>query len=176
MKSLQAISYKLQVQKGFTLLESIIAIGIFTVGISVSINLISSSLTNAGVRTRDKIIAGYLAQEGIEAVRSIRDNNWIAGNSWLANITSCATAGCAQSNGCVAWNGDTIDFSGTCQRNLIFNGASSPPAYQSTAGLAQFSRAIGVDMVSPAEIQLTSTVTCGMNCSVTLQEYLYDWK
>lgn len=168
---------KLKAVQGFTLLESIVAIGIFTVGISVCINLISSALANTGIRTRNKIIAGYLAQEGIEAVRSIRDNNWISGADWLTGITTCTAAGCAQVNGCIVWNSSSIDFTPSCANNLAFNAAASPvPAYVQTSGASQFSRVVGVNMLSSNEIQVTATSTCGTNCSVSLSEYLYNWK
>lgn len=162
---------------GFTLLESIIAIGIFTVGISVAINLISSVLTNAGTRTRDKIVAGYLAQEGIEVMRNIRDNNWVTGVDWLNGITTCTTAGCTQTNGCIVWNSTSIDFTPNCAKNLIFNPTAIPvPAYEQTLGISQFSRVVGVSMISPEKIQITSATTCGMNCNTSVSEYLYNWK
>ncbi len=173
---LKAESYKLKATSGFTLVESIVAIGIFSVCISVAIYLITSVLSNAGTRTRDKIIAGYLAQEGIEVVHNIRDNNWVSGADWLSGITSCTTAGCSQVNGCLIWNSNSIDFASSCARNLIFNSTATPPAYEQTFGSAQYTRIIGVNMISSSEIQVTATSTCGMNCSVTLSEYLYNWK
>ena len=177
-KSLFRVSCFTFHERGFTLMESIVAIGIFTVGISVCINLISSALVNAGTRTRDKIIAGYLTQEGVEAVRSIRDNNWISGSTdWLAGITTCTTAGCAQTNGCIAWDSSSIDFTQGCVNNLVFDASASPvPAYVQTSGASQFSRVVGVTMLSSDEIQVTATSTCGTNCSVSLSEHLYNWK
>lgn len=161
---------------GFTLIESIVAIGIFTVGISVAINLINSVLINAGTRTRDKIIAGYLAQEGIEVMRNIRDNNWASGADWLNGITTCTVPGCSQSNGCIAWNSTDINFTSNCPSNLAYSTLGPVSAYEQTFGASQFSRVVGVNMISSSEIEIFATSTCGINCSVTLSEHMYNWK
>ncbi len=63
-------------KKGFTLLEVIIAISVLTVGIGGSFSLIQQTLILAS-QTQYKLIAAYLAQEGIEIVRNIRDSNWL---------------------------------------------------------------------------------------------------
>jgi len=64
-------------KKGFTLMEVIIAIAIILAALITLTNLISSSV--AGIRPgKSKIIATNLAQEGLELVRNIRDNNWLA--------------------------------------------------------------------------------------------------
>lgn len=63
-------------QKGFTILELMVAIFILLVGVvgllsalqrAVSVTFISSS----------KLTAAYLAQEGIEIVKNIREANWL---------------------------------------------------------------------------------------------------
>lgn len=58
-------------------MEVIIAIFILTVAVAGSFILIQQSLANASLN-KSKLIAFYLAQEGIEIVRNIRDNNWLA--------------------------------------------------------------------------------------------------
>lgn len=70
---------------GFSLIEVIIAIGIITVGIVSVINLLSFNLKNE-IKNKNKMIAIYLAQEGIEVVRQIRDNNFFVGSDWLTGI------------------------------------------------------------------------------------------
>jgi prepilin-type N-terminal cleavage/methylation domain-containing protein len=59
---------------GFTLLEVIIAIFIFTVGLVAVWSLIQQPLSYSKIASQ-KLIAIYLAQEGIEIVRNIRDSN-----------------------------------------------------------------------------------------------------
>ncbi|MCK5475653.1 MAG: prepilin-type N-terminal cleavage/methylation domain-containing protein [Candidatus Pacebacteria bacterium] len=70
---------------GFSLIEVIIAIGIITVGIVSIVNLLSFNLKNE-IKNKNKVIAIYLAQEGIEVVRQIRDNNFFIGSDWLTGI------------------------------------------------------------------------------------------
>lgn len=62
--------------RGFTLLEVIVAIFILTVGIGGSFVLIQQTISTASM-VRSRLIATYLGQEGIEIVRNIRDNNWL---------------------------------------------------------------------------------------------------
>ncbi|XOB41129.1 MAG: type IV pilus modification PilV family protein [Candidatus Nealsonbacteria bacterium] len=63
-------------KKGFTLLEVIVAVFILTVGVGGSFALIQQTLFAAAM-AQSRIIAAYLAQEGIEIIRNIRDNNWL---------------------------------------------------------------------------------------------------
>ena len=60
--------------KSFTLVETIVAITVLTTGILAVSSLISYSLSSASF-VRQKLIAAYLAQEGIEIVRNIKDKN-----------------------------------------------------------------------------------------------------
>jgi len=73
-------------EKGQSLIELIVAIGIFTIVISGLIFFLLNSYI-AGRLASEITIADFLAQEGLEAVRSIRDNSWsdlTAGNYGLA--------------------------------------------------------------------------------------------
>ena len=62
--------------KSFTLIEVILAISIFTLVIGGSFVLIQQTV-NAVSLANSKLVAFYLAQEGIELVRNVRDNNWL---------------------------------------------------------------------------------------------------
>ncbi|MBI5470055.1 prepilin-type N-terminal cleavage/methylation domain-containing protein [Candidatus Kaiserbacteria bacterium] len=59
---------------GFTLIETLVAISLLTVAIVAPMSLTAQSLASA-YYARDQITASYLAQEAIEAVRSVRDGN-----------------------------------------------------------------------------------------------------
>lgn len=71
-------------QRGFTLTEVMIGIMILVVAIvaasSLLIGLINTNKTNLGT-----LQAYYLAQEGLEAVRDIRDTNWMHNMDWLGD-------------------------------------------------------------------------------------------
>lgn len=74
---------KNQNQKGFTLVETLVAISIFATSITALI-YISGRGINDGVYVKNKITSSYLAAEGIEKVRNIRDSSSIsiAGDYW----------------------------------------------------------------------------------------------
>ncbi len=59
-------------KKGFTLIETLVAVSLLTVAIVAPMSLAAQSLASA-YYARDQITAFYLAQEAIEALRSIRD-------------------------------------------------------------------------------------------------------
>lgn len=62
--------------EGFTLIEVVITLAVFTIGIVASFSLAIANLNNA----RDnfnRVLATNLAREGIELIRSTRDSNWL---------------------------------------------------------------------------------------------------
>lgn len=61
-------------KKGFTLIETLVAITVLTVAVVAPMTLTSQALS-AAMYARDQVTAFHLAQEAIEAVRSIRDAN-----------------------------------------------------------------------------------------------------
>lgn len=67
---------KILLNQGLTLLEVIIAIFLITVGTLGALALITRTISVTGISSQ-KAIAAYLAQEGIEIVRNIRDGNWL---------------------------------------------------------------------------------------------------
>ena len=62
-----------QKNKAFTLVETLVAISIFTVSILGLISIFASGISNTGY-AKKKMVASYLAQEGIEYARNMRDN------------------------------------------------------------------------------------------------------
>ncbi len=70
-------------KKGFTLLEVIIAIFVILVGV-VGTFAATQQIISYTSFSNSKLTAVYLAQEGIEIVRDIRDTNWLdpANPSW----------------------------------------------------------------------------------------------
>jgi len=60
--------------KGFTLIETLVAVTLLAVAVVAPMTLTTRSLSTA-YYARDQITASYLAQEAIEAVRAVRDGN-----------------------------------------------------------------------------------------------------
>lgn len=157
-------------KNGFTLLESLVAIAVFSVGVSTAMYVMTQAL-KVGERTKQKIVAASLAQEGLEVVRNIRDRNWFEGRTWYQGID-------ALSNACLQWNTrfDTVATNCAAGPNLAFAGGR----YIMSNATSSYARTITTQLENagnPDErLHVTSRVTCGMSCSVMLDEYLYNWK
>src|SRR3989344_4359334 len=71
---------------GFTLLETIVALAVITAVVVGPVVLITSGLISFGF-AKNKLIALNLAQEGLELIRAVRENNILCdeiegGNNW----------------------------------------------------------------------------------------------
>lgn len=82
-----------KMNKGFTIIELIVAIFLITTGI-VGISFLVTHTISSIPYLKNKLIALYLAQEGIEIIRNIRDTNWIEGDPWDADLACCGTLPC----------------------------------------------------------------------------------
>lgn len=73
-------------QEGFTLLETIVAIGVISSGVLAIITL--GIVILGASRTTSRLFQAHnFAREGIETVRSARDSNWLAIDSGVSGIT-----------------------------------------------------------------------------------------
>lgn len=79
-------------QKGFTLIEVLVAIAILIVGVIGTYQVIQNITFSSKINS-SKLVATYLVQEGIEMVRNKRDSNWISGSVWDASLPSGAESG-----------------------------------------------------------------------------------
>ncbi len=80
--------------QGQSLIETVVAIFILTTGLSSGLALAIFGF-GASSETSDKIIATGLAREGIEAVRRMRDSNWMVA-SQNSQLSSCPELGSLQ--------------------------------------------------------------------------------
>lgn len=69
----------------FSFVEVMVAVFLVSVGLLASLKLLTQGLRET-MDSRDQLIASFLAQEGTELVRSVRDNNWASGNSSFSGI------------------------------------------------------------------------------------------
>jgi prepilin-type N-terminal cleavage/methylation domain-containing protein len=95
----------LKKKEGFTLIETLVAITILLLSIIGPLDIASKGLF-AAFYARDEISAYYLAQEGIEFVRNLRDNNYlnsikgVAPSLWLDNIDPSCFFNSNNDDGC----------------------------------------------------------------------------
>lgn len=73
-------------KKAFTLLEVLLAITFITVVFTAITGLILATL-QANRKNVHTLQATYLAQEGLEAMRYIRDSNWLQNYKWDEGVT-----------------------------------------------------------------------------------------
>ncbi len=81
---------------GFTLIEALVAISILMVAIASPLTLAQKGLSTSEL-SRDQMIASFLAQDGLEAVKNIRDQNALNNSSvtisWLNGLNNCFCSG-----------------------------------------------------------------------------------
>jgi prepilin-type N-terminal cleavage/methylation domain-containing protein len=178
------ISFLFKNNKGFTLIETMVAVSIFTIAIIGPFSVAERSL-NAANTARDELIASQLAQEGLEAIRFERDSSYLTSPSTWTATSSLAV--------CLSPKACTIDLSQTPQ-NLVkgcTNGICKP-FYLSPSGLyyypsspaglmkSRFVRTITIDdspgqtSVERANVTVAWT-TAQKTHTTTLTEDFYDW-
>jgi|GEM_PF-782894 len=67
---------KLNHRRGETILETLIAMGVLAIGITIAGQVMATSLRNVN-SSKNRVIAVNIAKEGLEAMRNIRDTNWL---------------------------------------------------------------------------------------------------
>lgn len=85
MTTNQCKKIKVSCAQGFTLPETLLAIAILMIAIVGPISLIGDAI-HRSYYAKDQVIAINLAQEGIEAVRKVRDSNLLALLAWDASL------------------------------------------------------------------------------------------
>lgn len=63
-------------RKGEAIIETVIAMGILAIGITIAGEIMGTSLRNVN-SSKNRVIAVNIAKEGLEAIRNIRDTNWL---------------------------------------------------------------------------------------------------
>ncbi len=173
-------------KKGFTIIESFIAVVLFTLAVAATLSLLSKSVFFSST-SADRITAVYLAQEGLEFVRNTRTSNTLAGQPWLTGLTNCNTAtGCyidsSLGNSNVSGRVKAC-LAGGCPP-LLYNASLFTYGYSSGA-LTPFKRIITVipqsGGVNPNADEVLVTVTVSWTqknipYAVTLKDHLFNWQ
>jgi type II secretory pathway pseudopilin PulG len=113
-------------QTGQTLIETVVALFIMVMGITAALGLANYSFS-ASSNVRKQIIGVGLAREGIEAVKNMRDTNWLNG-SIQTNCYNFADSGSLSASCYKDWlnpasGGYNLNFNGSLY--LYFNAAAS---------------------------------------------------
>jgi prepilin-type N-terminal cleavage/methylation domain-containing protein len=186
-----------QNQKGFTLIETLVSIVIFSVSIVALISITAGGVSDTNF-ARKKQNAYLLAQEGVELVRYMRDSivrynapgGWILFNQGMSDcMLSQSNAGCRIDSFELASGGSFGDALAACGQSCPFMQTEElnpnqllPPSkgfYQYSYGpKTDFVRTIYLDKVSADELLLVSKVEWmhgGRNYEIVLKEVITSW-
>ena len=175
-------------KSGFTLVETLVAVFILSLSIITMMTVLSSGISDTNY-AKQKITATYLAQEGIEYMRNIRDdyvlyptmNPSLTWSSFKNMVISKCENGCGFDN-------NNADFTVTNQgfilqcfllyscKLYVNDGNYYYSANQGTD--SGFRRVITADKIGDDEIKITSTVFWNQGSgekSVSFSENLFNW-
>lgn len=155
--------------KGFTLIEAMVALVLVTVAMG-PVFILATSSVNVASRIEHNLIAANLAQEGIEVIRNIRDTNWLSGAAFDNNLAAGTWR--------VEWN--------TVGGGLMPVGSN--PVLKKNNGLYNYStgtntvfkRTITISKPNSGELVVISSVTWvergNINRTVSTESHLFNWK
>jgi|GEM_PF-307150 len=184
---------------GFTLIETLVAISIFSVSILALFAVISQNIANISY-SKKRVVAEYLAQEGIEYIRNVRDTYGLyssdAQTGWISFNNRLLAANCHLANGCyfdarnVSFSDSTLPItdliltpcsaSNCSDAPLLYDSATGKYGYVPSATTINsgYSRKIFLILSSSDELKFSSTVywTQGSGTySVVFSESLFNW-
>lgn len=156
--------------KGFTLLETMIAVAVITVAMVAVTQLSQRALLYNRIAS-SKHTASYLAQEGLEIVRNIRDTNWLEQRDnpqvpWDEGL------------GAGDWEADFNDASLTAYQGRLLKVDSGFYNYD-TGQDTKFQRKITLQKPGADTLQVSVQVIwqeSGAPYSASLQGLLYNWR
>jgi len=128
-------------KRGFTLLEVLIAVSVLVIGTVAAFSTITSTIRSTTF-AKDKLIASFLAQEGIEIVKNIRNTNWIQGNAWNQGLSPGS------------WQADYNDPALSNYNGAFLNSGSNGYSYDPGGTPTKFQRKITITQISPDELKV----------------------
>ncbi len=167
--------------RGFTLIETFVAITILMIAILGPLTLATRGLFTAIV-ARDQLTASYLAQDAVEYIRYKRDSNFLAGSGWLSgDLSSCISPKVCQIDS--ADNSISECPNGECP-NLLYNKKSGFYGYGDISNdnsVTQFRRVVTLTPVAgnPGEeytVDVNMSWKTGLfENSFTSKENIFNW-
>jgi prepilin-type N-terminal cleavage/methylation domain-containing protein len=149
-------------QQGFTIIETLVAISILLISTTGPLSFAQSSLRSSFL-ARDQVAAFYLAQEAVETIKNIRDNNKIQDSDWLDGLGDCTPA----SNGDLVKCNMEVDTGGgkyymvECTRErcspMMYDSANKQFVLGSGSGseeLSKYTRTVYLKKVGDDELQI----------------------
>jgi len=155
-------------------MEMLVAIFILIVGIVGSYSAFTQIIIVTSA-VSSKLTAAYLAQEGVEIIRNIRDTNWLQGFNQDNGLSNICSVGC-EADYTTGTNEETTELKSYTGNQLCIN---SDGFYNYFSGsLTDFKRKITVELVDSDILKVSSEVYWedrGKSYNFTAEERLYDW-
>ena len=162
--------------RGFTIIETLVAITVLTISIVGPFYAVQTALTSSYV-ARDQLIAASLAQEAVEFMHARRDNTFLAGGLWssfLSGISACRPGPCV-----IDITQNTVS-STIAPLNLSSTNLYNQAAVTGTNVPTRFTRSVVVTDVGATGTEVKIVVTVSWTTSkipytLVLTGYLQDW-
>lgn len=171
---------KVNKNRGFTLVETLIAISIFSVSVVSMMSVLGNGISDTNY-AKKKIIAGYLAQEGIEYIRNMRDTyilyTTVPGNSWngfKAKLNPCNPTNECRFDTVFSHDVSVCNNPNDCKL-YVSNGSYTTNTSGTDSG---FTRKIWMTTVGADEVKIYSAVSWVQGSgpvSITFSEDLFNW-
>lgn len=166
--------------KGFTIVESLVAIFILVLIIVGASSAVQTGISSY-IFSKDETLAFYLAQEGFEQIRNIRDENGLKNQDWLIGLSSNSVDPCYFGNACIV---DTVNSTvtrcsgvGSCPV-LRQDVATGFFGYDSSWPTTVFRREVVLTQINTNEISVQVTVNWSKgttNRQFKAKENLFNW-
>lgn len=173
--------------RGFTLIETMVAITVLALALIGPFVAVQNALKGSYV-ARDQLVASSLAQEGLEYIRSVRDDNYLVPRaSWLTGLSSLACYGSAPASFCTVdpTQGDVNTAAsavGTCSTltscRALYISSNGLYNEQNSGTATRFRRGVKLVPISATEVQVTVSVTwvtSGTTYTSTVTDIIRDW-
>ncbi len=160
-------SARRRARRGQVVVESLVALGILTVGFLGILTLLSRSISLNRV-VSDNYTATYLAAEGLEVVKNIIDTNVIQNRPWNSGF----------SNGDFEVQYASALLEATQSRFLLFDPSQNLYSYGGSV-VTPFTRTIRVALVGGNEIKVNSIVSWssrGGEYDINLEDHFFNWR
>lgn len=152
---------------GFTLVETVVSLFVLSIALTPIFFFLNANLKEASL-IKDNFIASGLLQEGMEATRNIRDNDWHSGNPFGTSIPDGQYR--------VQWNSQSM-LPLAPDPFLKKDGSNGVFSYDTGEDML-FKRTVTITTITSVEKMVVTTVTWnerGVSKSISAEDHLFDW-